>query len=364
MTSSMHSKLSTLALAVALTACGGGGSGSGANAPGTDLGSTLPGDTSPGGSGGGAGTTPSSPIQTTVPAASYAPGSGEAAVYALLNAERARCSFGLLTQNNKLDLAAGDAVNYWKLRLQESDAAALGYAHIQDPDASGFTGRFPQDRTANHGFSGAVHESLVRQSASVPLPESAEQTANRLAQALLGSVYHMQMLMRGHTNVGIAYASEIRSASDRYYYSVTLELGVPAGTGEQDSPDLRTYPCDGSAAANARFKPGEESPNPAPDLGKTTIVGTPILLQSGIGTKLGVTSYTIAPASGGTPVAARVITAADDVQFMIRSDNTAFLLPLSPLVAGQPYRVDITVTIDAGAPITRHFTFTPVDGGA
>lgn len=339
------SKLALTALAVAaLSACGGGGGGAAGGNTGTGGdGEALPPVTAP-------------EIVDSVPAMTYAAGSGEAAAIEVLNEERERCGFGLLAQNEKLDLAAQDAQDYWKLRLTESQAAGDAFQHEETLGLSGFTGASPGDRMRYRGYDVSLaNENVSRRKMAAPTGWTHAATAVDHSSALLTTVYHLQSLMAGYRDVGIAYEHDITTIEGYWNSSLRIKLGTEAGTSTQSATGLRTFPCQGTVYAYAEFTPSAEVPNPAPDLGALTI-GTPIYLTSAADTTLTVTSFSIAPTAGGAPTAGRVLSQDNDSAL---GSNQAFILPLSKLVAGIEYRVSVETHIDGVAQAPHVFTFTP-----
>ena len=353
-------KLSAMALVVALAACGGGGGGGG-----DDEGS------SGGNSGGGTVNPPTIPdtpdastesaLVTTVPAPSYAASSPEAAAFARLNAERAHCGFGKVAQSTKIDAAARDATAYWQARAAESVDAANAYTHIQDSGKSGFTGVTPADRVAFRGYqfanAGESHSTIA-----IPLSantaEKAVEVADANTRGLLTTVYHLRAMVAGWKAVGIAHGqAQFPDTMGGYAnHRTTFDFAVPFGQQPQGKDGLRTYPCQGTTTAYNEFVPASESPNPAPALGNASL-GTPIFVNSPIGTTLTVSSGLVREKGAVSVISLLQINAANDVQKRLGA-NDVFLIPMRKLTAGTEHEVSVEGTID-GVAFTRTFTFTP-----
>ena len=305
-------------------------------------------------------------INTTPQVSTYAAGSPEDVVFKQLNAERGSCGFGFLKQSVKLDVASQDTNVYFGNRAAESLSSALAFDHGEDGSKSGFTGVFPRNRVAFRSYpftdtGGNVGEDYA---AAFSKPASAmSNPALAISQInqLLTSVYHAGDLMRSWTEVGVAFARV--TTADGYDASrLNIVVAVPTGDARQVSTTVRTYPCAGTTRVSPTFMPSTESPNPAPDLGAATI-GTPVYINGPEGQTLTVTAAAIAPTSGGTAVASRVLNYNNDPVFTglgvhALKSNEAYVLPLTPLVKGSAYTV--TVSGDSnGVAFTQTFAFTP-----
>jgi uncharacterized protein YkwD len=303
-----HTKQTLTLLSLAILAGCGGGGGSG---------------TAPSGSGGGTGGT--STIVTSVPAATYAAGSQEKAAYDYLNAERAKCGFGLLAQNAKLDTAAAAHANYI--------VANNAYGHSEVAGGAGFTGTTPTARAAAAGYSAWW------------VGEDIAYSGNALVNmnVLLVAPYHLNSMMEGYYDVGFGYNSG----------TLNIALGVPLSIGKTQKPasgTVLTYPCSGSTILNKNFT---ETPNWSGS--GTGTGGTPVGLYAPNGEALSITSasYTVV---GGGIVPVSILTEANDPNKLLYK-NTVNIIPPAPLAANTTYRVQVAGTA-AGVAFTKDFNFT------
>ena len=343
----------------ALAGCGGGGTDPDTGAAQSAATNAAAFTTTPG----PAGSSHEQPLQTQAAPSRYAADSGERAAFDALNAERARCGFGLLSQHSALDLASSDSNDYWAQRLAEGFEAAASFRHVEDPGKSGFTGINPIDRVLYRGYMPAVDylgqyylstESVVFAAQPRALPYPASTIAAKLTRSLMTTVYHARDMFTGYADAGVSYASGVVAPNADAAYRVVFEFEVPPGQKLQGRAGLRTYPCQDTQTAVARFVPATESPNPAPDLGDA-VIGTPIFVSSPAGTWLDVQSFELWSRASGASVPARLISHAGDPQAILRI-NEAFVLPLSPLRPGDRYEVRLQARVDGQVQSAR-FTF-------
>jgi uncharacterized protein YkwD len=341
---------------VTLSGCGGGGSSSAAQQATNPV--TVPAP-SP-----APAPSPTAPGVNTAPqVATYPAGSPEAAAFATLNAERGSCGFGFLKQSAKLDISTGDANTYFAARAAESIASAQAFSHVEDGGKTGFTGAFPWDRAEFRGY-GAPAD-VAEDNSSVSFSGANAQSnlaiSNGLVTSLLTSVYHLSSLMAPRTELGLAF---VRTTSADHWDTsrLNMTLGIPAGDARQVSTAVRTYPCQGTTQVAATFKPANESPNPAPDLG-AAVIGTPIYVNGPEGQTLDVTTATVTATAGGAMVPSRLVTRANEPVFTSTGVhgialNEAFVLPTAALTKGTSYTVTVTGNSN-GTAFTKTYTFVP-----
>lgn len=332
--------LSTSA-ALALTACGGGSGGSGQTN--TDTG----------------GRTENPPIEqvantpstlvTTVTASTYT-NAEEKAAFDLLNAERNRCGFGLLSQQTQLDVMARGHASY----LLRNNAAGH-YQNISEPFA---TGNAPADRALAAGYSYAVirdaNTDMFGTNANV-LTGKGEKGVRHLMSA----PYHAAGLLAGSLDVGISVMStddvgttgtngprSIVQINSGYQQGFKAQL--PAGRAVQ------TYPCEGTSGT--AFELRGESPNPVPgrDL-STNPIGQPVIIQVREGQYLTISSASITKKDDGSTVAILpVLNKATDENESLQG-HQAVLIPATSLLPNTEYFVTVeganqTVKADGSGP--------------
>lgn len=316
----------TAVMAAVLVGCGGGGGG-GSPAPSA---TPTPAPASVAGN-----------LVTSVPAANY---TGEFAVaFNLLNAERSRCGFGLLTQNSALDAAAKAHAAYFP------QSAVTGEdAHGEVPGRPGFTGATPSARAAAKGYSGTVTEGLAVGSGSSAM------------RTLLSAPYHLMELMGGYRDVGIGI--EASSVPEFPYF--VINSGALNGVGMQQlgSGDVVTYPCDGVTGVNFQLR--GEIPNPVPGRNlSANPIGTPILIKVRDGNALAITNAGMINVATGAAIGLRApVSAANDPNGSgYFKPSEAYIAPDAPLSRGTTYQVTVTGT-NNGTAFSRTFTFTTGTG--
>lgn len=324
------SRLLSAAMLAALAACGGGGGGS---EPTTSV--------------------PPQPV-------AYAAGSEELAVLTLLNGERDRCGFGTLAQNAQLDAAARGHANYQLIHSL--------IAHLQDALGfpNGFTGTLPSDRVLAAGYLGAgpVADEIA---GFLGTDQKAGLGAAALRN-LLNAPYHLQGLMSGFRDVGIAVRSSLDTGVGRPAVLLQINAAYQRVVGPQlfAGTEVRTYPCEGTSGVN--FKLSNEQPNPVPgrDLSINPL-GSSIYIAVRAGNIIQITSVSMVSLSTGQPVTLRLpITAANDpygpcAEGCFKS-HQAYVAADAPLQPNSPYQVTINGS-NNGTSFSRTFTFTTGTGG-
>lgn len=321
--------------AATLTACGGGG---GAVAPTTSQVVVA--------------ATPAAlvaTVVTTVGTATYSVASEEAAAFALLNAERSNCGFGLLAQNLKLDQSAGSHAKYLAVN-------GLNYGHGEAAGLPFFTGVTESDRAITAGYRGPVAAVLAGD-----LDVTGKWGAVDHLRNLLAAPYHLLSMIDSYAVVGVGHAKQESPNAAGYETTATnIMLGQSAGVNDLDPSQIYTYPCAGSTGVNAALV--NENPSPIPlnltqDYRK---YGTPIAVAVRAGMALKVTGVVLAPAGGGAPVATTLVDQVNDPQksaYMRVPGSVAYALSMTPLLPLTAYTSTVTGTSD-GLAFTKTFTFT------
>jgi uncharacterized protein YkwD len=320
--------------AATLAACGGGGS---AAAP----------TTSP------VAATPAPLVATVVanvPTATYVVASEEAAAFALLNAERKNCGFGLLSQDVKLDQSAGAHAKYLSVN-------GLNYGHKEAAGLPFFTGVTETNRATAAGYNNSVAAVLAGDFDVTGKWHAVDHVRN-----LLAAPYHLIGMIDAYADVGVGHAKQASpNLGPTYETTATnITLGQRAGVNDLDPNQVYTYPCAGSTGVNRILT--NETPNPIP-LNLTQayqLYGTPIAVTVRAGKTLKVTGVVLSPAAGGAPVATVIVDQGNDPQRStdIRvPGSVAYALPMTPLLPLTAYTSTVTGTSD-GAAFTKTFTFT------
>ncbi len=262
-----------------------------------------------------------------------------------------------------LDQVTQDANAYFRNRAAESYASSRSYIHAQDGSKTGFTGVVPTDRAAFRAY--VSSDTVVEENATLFSQPTSPLTNNALAARQLGqlltSVYHLGGMMSSLTELGLDF-TRVTTADGVDAGRLNMTLAVPTGGVRQVDTKVRTYPCAGTTRVLPTFVPSNESPNPAPDLGTTTI-GTPVYINGPEGQTLTVATASISPTAGGAALASRVLTYNEEPIFKSLGVhalklNDAYILPLVPLTKGVSYTVTITGDSN-GVAFTKTFAFTP-----
>ena len=335
--------ISAAGLLALLAACGGGGDGSAAPA-------------APGQSASPA--TPSPSIVTATDAPAYPNGSEELAAYTLLNAERNRCGFGLLASNAALDAAARAHADYLIINSLNT--------HLENATLfpEGFTGADPATRIKAQGYldAGGLTDEFAFFTTSNPI--QSELGIGELGiRALLNAPYHLNGLMTGYRDVGVAVRSNADTGRGSRGIFVQINAAYKASVGPQllGSSEVKTYPCDGATGINRQLT--NETPNPVPgrDL-STSPLGSSVFIAVREGNQLGITSAAMTNASTGQAVVLRApVTSANDPYGPCVTGcfgpHQAYVVPDAPLQANTAYTVMIRGT-NNGTAFSRTFTFT------
>ena len=341
--------LALLALAALLSACGGG-----------DGDSALP-AAPPAQAAAPASPNPSLVISPNAPP-SYAPGSEELAAFSLLNAERGRCGFGLLAANAPLDAAARAHADYQIINSLNS--------HLQNARQfpEGFTGTDPAARVRAQGYTdlGGVTDEFAFFTSSRP-PLSKRGIGMLGVRGLLNAPYHLNGLMTGYRDVGMAVRSKEDTGKGQEGVFVQINAAYTASAGPQllGSSDVQTYPCEGTTGVNRQLT--NETPNPVPgrDL-RTAPLGSTVYIAVREGNRLTITSAAMTRAATGEAVTLRApVTSANDPYGPCLTGcfgpHQAYVVPDAPLLPDTAYTVMVSGT-NNGAAFSRSFIFSTGSG--
>lgn len=344
--------LAALALATLLSGCGGGSDSDGA--PATPAAATAPAPPAP---------SPNPSIASTVPGPSgYPADSEEQAAYALLNAERGRCGFGLLAANPALSAAARAHADYLIINRLST--------HLENATQfpEGFTGATPEARVKAQGYAdlGAVTDEFAMFiSNGGNLPKRGYGALG--VRGLLNAPYHLNGLMSGYRDVGFAVRSNEDTGKGLQAVIVQINAAHTASAGPQrlGVSDVQTYPCEGTTGVNRQLT--NETPNPVPgrDL-STAPLGTSVYIAVREGNRLAVTSAAMTRATTGETVALRrPVTSSTDPYGPCQSGcfgpHQAYVAPDAPLLSNTAYTVMLAGT-NNGTPFSRTFNFSTGSG--
>ena len=331
--------ISAASLVFLLAACGGGSDSAAPPA----VAATAPGST---------------PVAASPDVVSaYPAGSEELATFTLLNAERNRCGFGLLAANTQLDAAARAHADYQLINSRNS--------HLEDARVTeGFTGVDPETRVRAQGYTnaGGVTDEYAFFTSSGPI-RSVRGLGEVAIRSLLNAPYHLNGLMTGYRDVGVAVRSIADTGRGANGAFVQINAAYKANVGPQQfgATDVKTYPCDG-ATGIARLL-SNESPNPIPgrDLNANPL-GSTVYIATREGGNLTIASATMKNSLTGQNALLRVpVTAANDPYGPCGSgcfkSHQGYIVADSPLQPNTPYAVSITGA-NNGVVFNRTFTFT------
>ena len=331
--------LSVVALAASLSACGGGG-----------------------GSSSSEGTAPLAlPNSSAVTALSagqvYPAGSEEQAAYTLLNAERDRCGFGLLAANAPLNAAAKAHADYQIINSLNSHLEN----QIQYPD--GFTGADPAARVKAQGYTdlgGVTDEFAFFTFSGVAQPKRG--IGELGIRGLLNAPYHLNGLMSGYRDVGIAVRSneDIGKGMRGIFVQINPAYKAAAGPQLPDSTSVLTYPCEGTTGVNRELT--NETPNPVKDRDlRIRPLGSSVYIAVRPGNRLVISQVAMTQAATGEAIILRdVVTEGKDIHGPCQTGcfegHEAYIVPDAPLQPETAYTVMVSGT-NNGNPFSRNFSF-------
>jgi uncharacterized protein YkwD len=336
-----------LVSSIILAACGGGGSGT--SSP--TVGATTPTTSAPA-------ATPSpapAPVPTVTPAdlqtssgtSTYAASSQELAFFTMLNDFRGKLGLGLVMQSAAMDKADSNHLQY--LLTNNVDFGAVDpvtgrpVVHSEDPARPGYTGVGSLDRAKFAGYPAAYM--------SEQLTYGLGSGATVALSSLIASVYHREGLMsQAPRDFGISVGTD-------KFQTMVLSFGYTTKAQKNASDFFGVYPADKQTGVALATYP--EVPNPYPEITMNefaTKSSFPVTVVSEESTTLAVESFTMTEAGQGTPLDARLLTAASDPNKLLKK-NTAYLVGKAAFKAGTTYNVSFKGTVN-GAAVTKAWSFT------
>jgi hypothetical protein len=300
------------------------------------------------------------PIVTSVPTPTYAVGSEELAAFNLLNAERSRCGFGMLAQNERVDSAAKSHAD-WQLKNG-------AYGHFEAEGTPLYVGATLEQRLVNAGY--AESPQLFNRTEVLNKSLSPDKSGFGVVgvRGLLAAPYHLVGMMRNDLDVGIAVRSGrdvSGSQLDHTYLVIDMAHKYPPPiTGSVlrlygQSPSagsVRTYPCDGSLGLSTLLRGENPSPTPTRDL-SVSPVGTSVAIVLDRASALTIRGATLTHTVTGENVAILPI---DNYKVNATNylyQNEGFITADRPLAPFTAYKVTITGD-DNGVAFAKTFTFT------
>lgn len=320
-----------VAACVLLSACGGGGGGP---SPYAD-------------------TYQPSELVSSISAPDYGVTSEELVAFNLLNSERTRCGFGLLSQSPKLDLASKAHADWNLLNNQ--------FSHNEDASVypNGYTGYIPYDRALYQGYSsspGGYGEVMAWRNTTHKAGVAAP-----LIRGLLNAPFHLALLMKGYRELGVSVQEPNDVGAQNGNAQLVADVSYKNDVGLQKiaSNSVETYPCEGSTGVS--YQLFGESPNPVPgrDL-STSPLGVSILIKVRDGQNLNVTSAALKETISGAAVQLRGLVGgvngqADTIDNVFNA-STAYVAADSPLRPNTQYTMNLVGT-NNGVAFTKTFTF-------
>lgn len=301
-------------------------------------------------------------LKATVPAPTYAASSVTADVFATLNAARLAAGAGQVAQDAKLDVASAAHAKY----LTSNFVGITDY-HTEVVGKDDFYDVKATDRVARAGFVAGVSTEVVGGS-------GASMTGAGCVLGLLNTAYHGPALLSSNTNIGIGVGLDAAA-----FPVCVADLATASGDALGLVPAagaLVSYPFGGQTGVAETFYVGNESPRPPVSLFPNATAGTPVIVSvrnadyvnfAAAGTlNAAVTTFTLKDASGNL-VAAEIlahpsIKAGAGVKLnsdSVLTEGFVVLVPLAPLVKGQTYKVEFSVTLKTGgAALPKTWSFT------
>ena len=337
--------LAVLVLGTSLSACGGGSSESSASEAATPSQVAMPASPNP------------STVASVSAAQAYPAGSEELAAYKLLNAERNRCGFGLLAASAPLDAAAKAHADYQIINSLNS--------HLENARQfpEGFTGTDPQARVKAQGYSdlgGVTDEFAFFSFSGTAQPKRG--IGELGIRGLLNAPYHLNGLMSGYRDVGVAVRSneDVGKGMRGIFVQINPAYKTAAGPQLLGSTSVQTYPCEGTTGVNRQLT--NETPNPVPgrDL-RTSPLGSTVYIAVREGNRIVITSAAMTHAATGEAVVLRTpVTEGNDpygpCQTGCFESHQAYVVPNAPLQPNTAYSVSVNGT-NNGSAFSRNFIF-------
>jgi len=250
---------------------------------------------------------------------------------AAVNAARAAAGLPAVQLDDRLTAAAVAHSFYWLFNQARPSQKGLGI-HGETPGTPGFVGAGVYDRDNAFGWrDGPVGEDITHRGS----PEGA-------VQDWVDSVYHRFPILRPDLRViGFGDASMLSLPIE------DMEFGF-SGAGATPAPPVR-FPGDGQTGVAATFY-DNELPDPVP-AGASRVTGYPITVTFDRRSAVRMTSFSLV-GPGGAAVALVALQPPSDT-----TENSAFLLPAAPLIAGVRYTAHIVAVVD-GASYDSTWSFT------
>jgi hypothetical protein len=266
-----------------------------------------------------------------VPDVDAVEGSHAARALAVVNATRHAAGLPPVRLDDRLAAAAVAHSFYWLFNQARPSQKGLGI-HGETPGTPGFVGAGVYDRDNAFGWSdGPVGEDITH----VGSPEGA-------VNDWVDSVYHRFPILRPDLRV-IGYA-------DASMLSLPIEDMEFGFSGLSPSPAAPVrYPGDGAVGVPANFV-DNELPDPVP-AGASRVTGYPVTVTFDRRSVVRMSSFTLT-GPGGASVPLVAVQGPSEA-----TENSAFLLPTSPLASGARYTAHIVAVVD-GAAYVSTWSFT------
>ena len=233
----------------------------------------------------------------------------------------------------------------------------------------GFTGADPATRVRVQGYTdlGGVTDEFAFFTSNAPV-QSKLGIGELGIRGLLNAPYHLNGLMSGYRDVGIAVRSNDDTGKGQRGVFVQINAAYTASVGPQllGSRDVQTYPCEGTTGVNRQLT--NETPNPV--LGRdlrTAPLGSTVLIAVREGNRLAITSASMTHATTGEAVTLRpTVTSENDpygpCQTGCFGPHQAYVVPNAPLLPNTAYNVMLAGT-NNGAAFSRNFKFSTGNNG-
>lgn len=312
----------TLLLALLMTGCGGGGGGG--SSPGTAtpaIGTTPPIVVSPP-------DPPPPPASAPSSTVACAPGdapSMRSTSFTLVNVIRTAVGLPNFVRLPALDGTAQDHAQYV--------AANGGSGSDESPGLACFTGADLAQRLSAAGVVVVDTPGARARSESVLAylaPPGSEPDAWGIVNDMLNNLYGRVILLDPHAQqMGIGFS--VAQAGQQH--AMVLDTAITAGTAGAGDEAWVVWPRDGATGLPGQMRASNLKP-----LGDAFTEGYPVSLHASAAVQ--VSRFVITNAAGGAPVAATLLTAANDRNAVLGAGEAA-LVPQAPLAAGTTYHVEL-----------------------
>ncbi|BDR09200.1 CAP domain-containing protein [Comamonas thiooxydans] len=330
----ISSTFSLVAIACALAACGGGGGDSG----------STPSEAKP------IPETPKANYPTEIPSSNYSD-VNRAQIFDIINRNRTTCGFSSIKQNSLLDISAQGHAGY----LQANKTMG----HNQISTNPGFTGSDLLARAKAAGYQPSVlgeiagggdSGSLFAGTSNSGIEAPVNPAGRTYIRGLFATVYHLAGAVSEWNEMGVGYSmsSNLTSIPGKtvFYSAAVVNFGTPSGSSSPvyGGGEIRSFPCDGITDLSPIFT--SEAPNPYPNRDfNVSPMGHPVILTSGNGGEITVTSASMTDVASGALVDTKIFNASDDVHKMLTLDQ-AFVIPNQPLKPNTAYNVSVDGSSD------------------